>query len=77
MNDNDLEGQQRRPFGDPADSPMTPGIAIAGLIAFGLVLLLLAWPGERNAQVSENTPAYRAPTTAPVTPSDPKPIVPK
>lgn len=77
MNDNDLEGQQRRPFGDPADSSMSPGIAIAGLLAFGLLLLLLAWPGERNTQVSENTPAYRPPTTAPITPTDPKLITPK
>ena len=78
MYDNDPERLQKRPFGDPADSSMTPGIAAAGLVAFCFLLFLLAWPsGNTNTQVSENTPASRAPTTTPVTPTAPKPVTPQ
>ena len=78
MNDNDLNRLHGPRFGDPIDRRVTPRTALRVLVALGIAALLFAfWPRGDMTQLTENTPAYRAPTTTPITPTDPKPAVPQ
>ena len=78
MYENDPDRLNRPPLGDPAESSVAPRTALGVLIALGIAALLFAfWPRGDTTQVTENMPAYRAPTTAPVTPTAPKPVKPQ
>ena len=79
MYENDPDAPNRPPLGDPADSSVSPRMALGTLLALGIIALAFAfWPGrDSNTQVSEKSPAYRAPTSPPViTPADPPTIPP-
>jgi hypothetical protein len=78
MNDNDLNQLHGPRFGDPIDRRVAPRTALGVLIALGIAALLFAfWPSSDTTQLTENRPAYRAPTTTPITPTAPKPIAPQ
>lgn len=56
---------------------VAPRTALGVVIALATAALLFAlWPRADTTQVTENSPAYRAPTTSPVTPA-PKPTAPQ
>jgi hypothetical protein len=78
MYDNDPGRPTGPRFGDPTDRRVAPRTALGVLIALGIAALLFAfWPRGDTTQLTETTPAYRAPTTAPVTPTAPKPVTPQ
>jgi hypothetical protein len=78
MHQHDPDGLNRPGLGDPVDSRVAPRTALGVLIALGIAALVFAfWPRGDAMQTTDSTPAFRAPTTTPVTPTAPKPAVPQ
>ena len=78
MRQHDPDGLNTSGLGDPVEGRVAPRTALGVLIALGIAALLFAlWPRGDVMQTTDSTPAFRAPTTTPVTPTAPKPVVPQ